>query len=377
MNWYKLAFKINLLFDFYLIASLSKENLLYLLKNDPEFKLYVFKKLDYIRQQYVKEAMREINDEISHFTSSSFVFFYAPYELPELAQRFNSQGNQRAYGGVAWGSICSALYDLYLFPKTEEFLWNKHDDEFLTELLYSLIVKIDHFNDIAHNTGLLLRDITKNRNAEVFMDYKKEYDVRSLATYYSSDPELLRAIQNVGGGSTIDVNDAKQMMSLLFLGFDDILRENVTQVVQAVTKSKRPSYIYPLAEWIEEQPDGEANQIKILEDALIQAIHPKDSAYLVLFAKGIKSADRKKIQEAIINTGNLQTILSFARSGLSPDVRELEDVTIAAENSYYIYNFARDVLSADRVRLYNAILETGDTGQIKRYEDWLSWEGRK
>ena len=220
MNWYKFAklnkqaFKMELLYNFYLIASLSKEDILHYLKSDKEFKYYIVHKLNEIKNKYLKDGLKIVNGELSHRDKEIENFS----DFNQAAHWFETLfRGDFAFGGPKWAEIALALYDLYLFPDLEKLYWDKSDNSVLVEFIYKLIRKIDYFNDLAHNSDLALLnmiDDSSGGRVKYFLDYKHDYDIKDLARFFPTDRELLGVVHDIGAKPFDFQNSGK--LSLLF-----------------------------------------------------------------------------------------------------------------------------------------------------------------
>ena len=160
-NWYKIAkiqkkaLKINDLEEFYLISSITKDKMLYLLKNDEDFKNYIIKKMEYFKTKYLQDGVRAINEELSYIheeVDTSLNGLYKALNLFKDTKRWEEIGT--CFGGVGWSRITDTLIEIMESPNLYQINFN--DNESLLINIYKLIFLIDHFNNISHNTGLAL-----------------------------------------------------------------------------------------------------------------------------------------------------------------------------------------------------------------------------
>jgi len=375
MNWYKLAqlnkeaFKMNLLFDFYLIASLPKDKILHLLNTDEDFKYYIVKKLDYIKSKYIQDGIRQINKELQHNKKS----ISGPEELPTAANWFYKnligKGERRqifwspGYGGKFWGQITSALHDIAVFPDLQDLINQNISNTNLAETIYLLIKKIDYFNDLAHNTGLMLGDMIDDNNTRVqnqydvrkFLDYKRDYDVRALLPYKNTDPEILRAIQQIESPS---ITSAKQIMALIDRGYINFPVEVFPAIQQTIIDSNNGMYIYTFAKHMPEA------DIKKLEEAIIKT---GSASYIYFFAKNIKGVDIQSLENALLKTKDYEIIIDFALSIPSADIGNIEDIIAASRDAKYIYGFASYVPRANIRKLENALINAAQINPDNAY----------
>ena len=374
MNWYKKAqlnkeaFKMNLLFDFYLIASLPKDKLLYLLNTDEDFKYYIVKKLDYIKHQYIQDGIKQVNKELKH----KALGITGVEELPKAANWFNNFFVDKTiswgsfYGGPAWGKVASALYDIAVFPDFQDLINQNISNNYLVETIYLLIKNIDYFNDLAHNSGLALNDMVSDSDVRAFLDYKRDYEVRALARYYSVDSQLLRATYEPFNNAVLDLSDAKQIIALLELGYTDLIEKNIKEVQQIIANSGIPEYIYKFALWLDTHYVPGVNE-KLLENALIKT---KAANYAYLYARTIE--DEKNIsalQQIVLDSEDLLLISQFAQHVHGAYVPSLEDAIIALGEPLDLFYFAKYVKGANKDRLYKVLLQTKDKYYIKRFQD--------
>lgn len=84
-----------------------------------------------------------------------------------------------------------------------------------------------------------------------------------------------------------------------------IKNSNVEKYKQLIFKCGKPRYLFELAKHLDSK-----DEISLIEDLIIQS---KSYTYMRLFAEKIKLANVDKIEEAILNSNNLDEIKKFAK----------------------------------------------------------------
>jgi hypothetical protein len=206
MHWYKVAklkkqaLKIEDLEEFYLIASITKDKMLHLLKNDEDFKNYIIKKMEYFKNKYLNDGVFAINQELSYIKeeiAASLNGLYKALKLFENRNKWSEMGFGPDYGGKGWARVTKAL--MAIVDSSDLYKIEHNNNELLTNIIYRLIFSIDHFNDICHNTGIALpkmMDKYQNVNALAYGKWEK-----------IKDRKLLEDFQK----GLIDINDLKKM----------------------------------------------------------------------------------------------------------------------------------------------------------------------
>jgi len=271
MHWYKLAklqkesLNMNDLYDFYLIASISKEKMVYVFDQDLEKKFYLTEKLDNIKKEYVKGGKFAINLELRHGHTKEIAEIIKVFVVREdedllkaadIFERNVLDGEDVVwpdgkYAGNAWVTIAKLIYDLSQFPDLIDYAMKKNsNNKFLVDQIYKLIFKIDHINDICHNTGIALpkmmdeyynefRDgvvpVLENPQEEVefldkkrelkytvqdFLNYKKENDVKNLVNKTNIDLDLLSFLDY--GAAVPDFHNAYRLFNKWEEGIIDL-----------------------------------------------------------------------------------------------------------------------------------------------------------
>ena len=204
MQWYKLALK-NIkealrskdLYDFYLIASLQKDDMYQEFKRNPEAMYYLVDKLEKLKTRYVKDGIVAINHELKYISGQ---IGNDPNDLPKAIDAFNNRTWEREYGGPAWGDVATSLNEIYGYPSLYDTL-NSNNINFIVDAIYDLIFLIDHFNDVCHNNGRALRNMMKDMShsrVDAFLDYKRDTnDLRTLMNFYTPDNELVEMLQGI------------------------------------------------------------------------------------------------------------------------------------------------------------------------------------
>ncbi len=86
-----------------------------------------------------------------------------------------------------------------------------------------------------------------------------------------------------------------------------------------------------------------------------------------LFAKCIKGADIKRLQEAVLQKGNGWTLYKFAKDIKGADIKRLQEVVLQKGDCWDLYKFAKCVKGADKEKLmarYNEIKQTKQEKEI-------------
>ena len=256
MNWYKFAkiqkeaLNMNDLYDFYLIASISKEHFKYLFESDPEKKYYFAQKLDDIKNEYIIGGIFALNLELRYAEIQGVrdIFIKNPKDILEKSKFFTDKTPNlwpsAFYGGESWAKIADLIYDLSQFPDLMDYIVEGAGNEFLVNQIYLLILKIDHINDVCHNTGIALPkmmneyyksivkeadDLVQIKNRQEyskvkydihervtsFLDFKKEHDIRNILLRKNIDKELLESLEREKSQLNVDITSLPYIFRLI------------------------------------------------------------------------------------------------------------------------------------------------------------------
>lgn len=97
-------------------------------------------------------------------------------------------------------------------------------------------------------------------------------------------------------------------------------------------------------------------------------LNSKNIKYISLFLKHCKNADYKSLKNIIIKSGKPKYLLQLAKKcKLKKDITVIQNLIIKSGSSRYIRLFAQFIKLADQAKLEEAIIELGDICEIKKF----------
>ena len=107
--------------------------------------------------------------------------------------------------------------------------------------------------------------------------------------------------------------------------------------------------------------DVNGANIQKLENAIIET---KEPFYIYFFALNIEGANIEKLENAIIEAQNAKGIYKFARDVKGANIEKLENAIIATKLVKFMQEFAKNVKGANIEKLENAIIEINNPSLI-------------
>lgn len=128
----------------------------------------------------------------------------------------------------------------------------------------------------------------------------------------------------------------------------------VKQLEDFVIRQNNPSLIYRLAYEL----DSNDYKITRLENAIVKTIDHRSSYYILRFARELKGANIKKLQNALINNGNIVQVARFGCIIPGADKDFIEHFIVQSNNAKAAYYFLRYAGRSNTNRLKPIILKS-------------------
>ena len=329
IDWYKKAqktyirdLKMKDLYNLYLIASISPQDMLYEFKQDINSLFYIVDKIQTIKAYYIKSGQKAINHELGYVGAE----ISAPSELSSAAYIFTHKKFDMSYGGESWAKIAKQLHNIYQLPNLQEIaatsnLRDENSLKRIVNLIMQQIVEMDTLNSLSHNTGLVLPNmiyygLESGKEVGKFLDYKRDYDIKTLLQFYNFDDKLVDLLKShglleekLGLNAEWLIRYARVLIKKQEANVPGAKSE-LNSIEDAIIKN---SNIYELAEYMGEIVKNTGKNTEKIERAFLEKIKGTDDTYgvinlLIGFASWDFAFRPNKIQEAFIF--NINKLLS-------------------------------------------------------------------
>jgi hypothetical protein len=178
----------------------------------------------------------------------------------------------------------------------------------------------------------------------------------ALAYFFATEfPYKLHRMQKV----ILENKDAKYA----FLFAQNVRNCDIKALQKLVVESRKTKYICKFACFVK------GADRKPLESIILKS---KNVKYAHMFLKHVKGSDVSKFKDIILSSGKPRYLFELARHTTDPaEMAQIEDMIIAARSFTYMRLLAEKIKQANVEKIEQAVLDTDNVNEIKKFAKYV------